>query len=333
MADLDTVKKEIGALLLTEKEGVVARSVNNLYSSIIGNDIPYKKFGFSNLSEFLHSLTDTLRLEKRRDGEWWAVPTVSAETAHIAELVKRQKVSGKKKRGRPARVTIPTVKRMYNRKTPNIARKPSYPLAESSSRTLPSQVNYQQSHQNNPGLLAKISSGSSTSSVSRKSGNAESKLGFDRHVSFENKNLSLNARQPMNMTSSPPINFSAQTVAQPIYVNKAKMDKQSSVKNIPKPSVSKKLLVDFVKQHNLGIVKFVLLGPPQEKTWQAKLTIGGKEWNSFNCPTQETAEEEASAKALKYLSQTITKAPKALKPGGVSDEELIEQIVKVSSRN
>ncbi|XP_054897717.1 tudor domain-containing protein 7A isoform X3 [Poeciliopsis prolifica] len=97
MSDSESIKKMLMAVLQSSKTGVSVSNLQSEYSALCGEFIPLKKLGFSKLEDYLRSIPSVVRLENRM-GELRCFATVLEETAHIAELVARQKNS--KKSGR-----------------------------------------------------------------------------------------------------------------------------------------------------------------------------------------------------------------------------------------
>uniref|UniRef100_A0A3B3ZE17 Tudor domain containing 7 n=1 Tax=Periophthalmus magnuspinnatus TaxID=409849 RepID=A0A3B3ZE17_9GOBI len=97
MADSESIKKMLRSVLQSSKNGVNISSLQADYKSLCGEAIPLKRLGFSNLEDYLRSIPSVVRLESRQ-GFLVCFATVCKETAHIAELVARQKNS--KKAGR-----------------------------------------------------------------------------------------------------------------------------------------------------------------------------------------------------------------------------------------
>uniref|UniRef100_A0A673AMX0 Tudor domain containing 7 a n=1 Tax=Sphaeramia orbicularis TaxID=375764 RepID=A0A673AMX0_9TELE len=91
MADCE---KMLRAVLQSSKNGVSIRSLQSDYRSLCGESIPFKKLGFSTLEEYLQSIPSVVHLEHRM-GELRCFAVVCKATAHIAELVARQKSSKK----------------------------------------------------------------------------------------------------------------------------------------------------------------------------------------------------------------------------------------------
>uniref|UniRef100_A0A8C6LET7 Tropomodulin 1 n=1 Tax=Nothobranchius furzeri TaxID=105023 RepID=A0A8C6LET7_NOTFU len=94
MSDSESVKKMLRAVLQSSKIGVSVASLHSEYRSLCGENIPLKKLGFSNLEDYLRSIPSVARLDYRM-GELKCFASVCEETAHIAELVSKQKSSKK----------------------------------------------------------------------------------------------------------------------------------------------------------------------------------------------------------------------------------------------
>ncbi|XP_066515805.1 tudor domain-containing protein 7A isoform X2 [Hoplias malabaricus] len=97
MADAELVKKMLRAVLQSSKHGVALSQLQCDYHSLTGESIPLRALGFSKLEAFLRSIPSVVRLEKSWTGEIVCFAAVCEETAHIAQLVARQK-SAKKTR-------------------------------------------------------------------------------------------------------------------------------------------------------------------------------------------------------------------------------------------
>uniref|UniRef100_A0A671URA2 Tudor domain containing 7 a n=1 Tax=Sparus aurata TaxID=8175 RepID=A0A671URA2_SPAAU len=85
------------SVLQSSKTGVSVSSLQSEYRGLCGEFIPLKKLGYSKLEDYLRSIPSVVRLEYCM-GEIKCFAAVCQETAHIAELVARQKSS--KKSGR-----------------------------------------------------------------------------------------------------------------------------------------------------------------------------------------------------------------------------------------
>ncbi|XP_072319544.1 tudor domain-containing protein 7A [Eucyclogobius newberryi] len=94
MADSESIKKMLRSVLQSSKNGVSITKVQAEYRSLCGETIPLKQLGFSSLEDYIRSIPSVVRLESHR-GSLVCFAAVCKETAHIAELVARQKNSKK----------------------------------------------------------------------------------------------------------------------------------------------------------------------------------------------------------------------------------------------
>jgi hypothetical protein len=60
------------------------------YIEFIGQTIPFRECGFSDLISFLGSISDTVELEKMQIGEFRVVAKVDQKVQHVAKLVAGQ---------------------------------------------------------------------------------------------------------------------------------------------------------------------------------------------------------------------------------------------------
>ncbi|KAM3622695.1 uncharacterized protein V6R79_002113 [Siganus canaliculatus] len=97
MADSESIKKMLRSVLQSSKTGVSVSRLQSDYRSLCGEQIPLKKLGYSNLEDYLRSIPSVVRLDYQM-GEMRCFAAVCKETAHIAELVAKQKNA--KKSGR-----------------------------------------------------------------------------------------------------------------------------------------------------------------------------------------------------------------------------------------
>ncbi|XP_051993911.1 tudor domain-containing protein 7A-like [Xyrauchen texanus] len=95
MSDVELVKKMLRAVLQSSKHGVALARLQGDYRALTGEVIPHRKFGHATLESFLHSIPGVVRLERSSTGEVMCFAGVCEETAHIAQLVARQKTSKK----------------------------------------------------------------------------------------------------------------------------------------------------------------------------------------------------------------------------------------------
>ncbi|KAJ8339840.1 hypothetical protein SKAU_G00344730 [Synaphobranchus kaupii] len=98
MSDLEVVKKMLRAVLQSKKTGVSLSRLQSEYWTLTGEYIPHKQMGYPTMEAFLRSMPSVARMELGRMGEVVCYAAVCKETAHIAQLVARQRTS--KKAGR-----------------------------------------------------------------------------------------------------------------------------------------------------------------------------------------------------------------------------------------
>ncbi|XP_071390141.1 tudor domain-containing protein 7A [Centroberyx affinis] len=94
MSDGESIKKMLRSVLQSSKSGVSVSRLQSEYRSLCGENIPLRKLGYPTLEDFLRSIPSVVRMEYRM-GELTCFAAVCKETAHIAELVAKQKNSKK----------------------------------------------------------------------------------------------------------------------------------------------------------------------------------------------------------------------------------------------
>ncbi|XP_061107724.1 tudor domain-containing protein 7B [Conger conger] len=129
MSDVELVKKMLRAVLQSNKNGVSLAQLQADFKDLTGDFIPYKQMGYTSLDAFLHSLSSVVKMERTARGEVICFATVCKETAHIAQLVARQRSS--KKTGRPQLVNCqmrfkPATPSMLNAKPRTSLRQPDH---------------------------------------------------------------------------------------------------------------------------------------------------------------------------------------------------------------
>ncbi|KAI1887783.1 hypothetical protein AGOR_G00193920 [Albula goreensis] len=129
MSDLEVVKKMLRAVLQSNKSGVSLSRLQSEYKSLTGEFIPHKQMGYPSMEAFLRSMPSVARMEHSRMGEVVCFAAVCKETAHIAQLVARQRTS--KKAGRSQLVNCqmrvkPTTPFMLNAKPRTSLRQPDH---------------------------------------------------------------------------------------------------------------------------------------------------------------------------------------------------------------
>lgn len=82
--------------LVSTKGRVDINTLQKDYRMLMGEDIPYKRFGYNKIEDFLKALP-TLNVTKESNGQIYVDAAPTEKTAHIASLVNRQKSAPKKK--------------------------------------------------------------------------------------------------------------------------------------------------------------------------------------------------------------------------------------------
>ena len=91
-AGLREIKSILRSLLISaSSRDTTIRQLNGLYRDMESRNIPFRKFNYSNLHEFLESMPDTLQMRYNRDGELCAYHVDTDKTRHVSSLVARQK--------------------------------------------------------------------------------------------------------------------------------------------------------------------------------------------------------------------------------------------------
>ncbi|XP_033121614.1 tudor domain-containing protein 7-like [Anneissia japonica] len=97
MAQPEDVKKLLRSLLISQKGGVPLQLLASDYRSLIGDHIPFNRFGFRTLEEYLKSIPDVVTIQRGSDGAWICCPVADAASAHVHSLVSRQRTQKKRK--------------------------------------------------------------------------------------------------------------------------------------------------------------------------------------------------------------------------------------------
>ncbi|XP_052271235.1 tudor domain-containing protein 7-like isoform X3 [Dreissena polymorpha] len=97
--ELKNVKSMLRSVLMSSKDGVPAYQVQRDYKEIVGEFIPFKKFGHSSFENFIVSIPDVVIID-RRGGEVILKARADEATSHVQKLISKQR--GKKLK-KPAR--------------------------------------------------------------------------------------------------------------------------------------------------------------------------------------------------------------------------------------
>ncbi|KAG8224643.1 hypothetical protein J437_LFUL003077 [Ladona fulva] len=129
----EQVFEDIRSCLISSKGGVPISQINREYKMILGNTIPFSKFGHTNLESFLRSVPGLNVCIKGGELFLEAMPTKN--TVHISAMVRGQKSTARRKPAPPPRYQKVVRKPFSNMQTP--ARRVILP-ANSQRRKTPS---------------------------------------------------------------------------------------------------------------------------------------------------------------------------------------------------
>ncbi|XP_066258782.1 tudor domain-containing protein 7A isoform X1 [Euwallacea similis] len=104
--EFEKVISFIRSCIISTKDKLTLTQLNRDYKTLIGERIPFRKFGFNKLEDFIESSRD---LALVRSGEEWIVIAKSSEKSiHISEMVSVQKHGKRKPNFKPfSRTTLP----------------------------------------------------------------------------------------------------------------------------------------------------------------------------------------------------------------------------------
>ncbi|KAM9792679.1 tudor domain-containing protein 7A [Neosynchiropus ocellatus] len=97
MLNSEFTQKMLRAVLQSSKDGVSIESLQSDFQLLCGESIPHRKLGYPKLEDYLRSIPSVVRMSFFQ-GQLWCFAGVCEQTAHVAELVARQKST--KKSGR-----------------------------------------------------------------------------------------------------------------------------------------------------------------------------------------------------------------------------------------
>ncbi|XP_060066222.1 tudor domain-containing protein 7B-like [Ylistrum balloti] len=101
MDDIASVKSMLRAVLMSCKEGVPAHILQRDYREMTGEPLPFRKLGYSNLDDFIFSIPDVVHIRKNNQGETTYHAKASQQTAHIQNMVSKQRNAKKKRKLTP----------------------------------------------------------------------------------------------------------------------------------------------------------------------------------------------------------------------------------------
>ena len=92
MSTLNDVKKRIRALLISVKGGCTLKALYEDYRFVIGEQLPYSRFGYKTLVSFIKTMPDVVSI-RVRDGNTLLYAVPDNNTQHLSRLVSRQRSS------------------------------------------------------------------------------------------------------------------------------------------------------------------------------------------------------------------------------------------------
>uniref|UniRef100_A0A0K8TEH4 Tudor domain-containing protein 7 n=1 Tax=Lygus hesperus TaxID=30085 RepID=A0A0K8TEH4_LYGHE len=95
-SEKDKVISNLRACLISSPGGTTVSDLNKDYRSLVGENIPFRRLGYSSLEEFLQFLPNVDIVN--RGGQNHVIAKVAADSSHIAKLVQGQKKTSKKPR-------------------------------------------------------------------------------------------------------------------------------------------------------------------------------------------------------------------------------------------
>uniref|UniRef100_A0A1B6CRM9 HTH OST-type domain-containing protein n=1 Tax=Clastoptera arizonana TaxID=38151 RepID=A0A1B6CRM9_9HEMI len=98
--DKDRVISNLRACIISSKGGLPFSHLQKEFQFMIGEPIPFKKFGFSSLEAFLRGIPD-FHIFQNHSGELMVEAKVKEESAHVSSLIRRQKSDSKRRFMRP----------------------------------------------------------------------------------------------------------------------------------------------------------------------------------------------------------------------------------------
>uniref|UniRef100_A0A667WL59 Tudor domain containing 7 a n=1 Tax=Myripristis murdjan TaxID=586833 RepID=A0A667WL59_9TELE len=132
----ESIKKMLRSVLQSSKGGVSVTRLQSDYMSLCGEGIPVRKLGYTTLEEYLRSIPSVVRMEYRM-GQLTCFAAVCKETAHIAELVAKQRTSKKpghsqlvncRMRPKPSNPYMRNVKPRSSLRQPSLGSSSSWPM-------------------------------------------------------------------------------------------------------------------------------------------------------------------------------------------------------------
>lgn len=308
------VETFLHSVLSCEKNGIPLSKLQEEYTVLIGSPIPFQKFGFDRLIDYIKSIPNTAAIRKSPDNGSIVVQAVyKPVTAHVSQLVAGQKMAAKAiPARRPAR-TGPSVRfACYQSKLDN--QKPSTTLPVLSPMAMPPRKIHRGTSRGLPPLRQ-----------------PSAKPGFKYEVPPRWQRPS-NGTAPAAASTSLPGNGTEEPVpraplrmprtasngflippsagepvppspASPPHVPPPPPKLPTPPPTPPAPKTGRELVEDYARSRNLEVSLSALSSRSSKKgplVWLATLKVGVQSFNSYpdEKESREEAEEEAVRKAV-----------------------------------
>uniref|UniRef100_A0A131YJ05 Tudor domain-containing protein 1/4/6/7 n=1 Tax=Rhipicephalus appendiculatus TaxID=34631 RepID=A0A131YJ05_RHIAP len=315
------VETFLHSVLSCEKNGIPLSKLQEEYTVLIGSPIPFQKFGFERLIDYIKSIPNTAAIRKSPDNGTIIVQAVyKPMTAHVSQLVAGQKMAAKAKPARrparhPAPRTGPSVRfagyqsRLDNQKpstTPPVLNPMAMPprkIHRGTSRGLPPL----RLPSAKPGFKYEVpprwqrpSNGAAPAAASTSlPGN-----GTEEPVSRAPLRMPRTASNGLTLPSAaapvlpPPVS--------PPHVPPPPPKLPTPPATPPAPKTCRELVEDYARSHGYEVSFSALSSRSSKKgplVWLATLKVDVRSFNSYpdEKESREEAEEEAARKAVFIL--------------------------------
>lgn len=85
------VSIKLRSILLPNKKGLVLSALEREYQGMLGENIPFRRLGYSSLLSMLKDLPDVVSISSISGGNYLIMGTADDKTKHIAEMVNKQR--------------------------------------------------------------------------------------------------------------------------------------------------------------------------------------------------------------------------------------------------
>lgn len=94
-SNFEELKKMIRSVLQSTKFGYTFNDLDQEFKNMVGENVPFRKFGFNSIEDLIKNIPDTARVDMFK-GSWLILPVTNQDTFHIAKNLSGQKCSKKK---------------------------------------------------------------------------------------------------------------------------------------------------------------------------------------------------------------------------------------------